>query len=69
MYAGQYAWISLLFVAVVLFLFRKIYGEVVEQSLLMVEQCLIKYFFKETGFRCCNINGIIPYGDRSNLSI
>jgi hypothetical protein len=25
----QYAWISLLFVAVVLFLFRKIYGEVV----------------------------------------
>jgi len=29
MYAGQYAWISLLFVAVVLFLFRKIYGEVV----------------------------------------
>jgi hypothetical protein len=35
MYAGQYAWISLLFVAVVLFLFRKIYGEVVEQSLLM----------------------------------
>lgn len=28
-YAGQYAWISLLFVAVVLFLFRKIYGEVV----------------------------------------
>jgi hypothetical protein len=28
MYAGQYAWISLLFVAVVLFLFRKIYGEV-----------------------------------------
>jgi hypothetical protein len=33
MYAGQYAWISLLFVAVVLFLFRKIYGEVVEQSL------------------------------------
>jgi amino acid transporter len=29
MYAGQYAWISLLFVAVVLFLFRRIYGEVV----------------------------------------
>ena len=29
MYAGQFAWISLLFVAVVLFLFRKIYGEVV----------------------------------------
>lgn len=29
MYAGQYAWISLLLVAVVLFLFRKIYGEVV----------------------------------------
>lgn len=29
MYAGQYAWISLLFVGVVLFLFRKIYGEVV----------------------------------------
>ncbi|MCM4154652.1 APC family permease [Gramella sp. AN32] len=28
-YAGQYAWISLLMVAVVLFLFRKIYGEVV----------------------------------------
>jgi amino acid transporter len=28
MYAGQYAWISLLFVAV-FFLFRKIYGEVV----------------------------------------
>src|SRR6187431_805454 len=28
-YAGQYAWISLLFVGVVLFLFRKIYGEVV----------------------------------------
>jgi len=28
-YAGQYAWISLLIVAVVLFLFRKIYGEVV----------------------------------------
>ncbi len=28
-YAGQFAWISLLFVAVVLFLFRKIYGEVV----------------------------------------
>ncbi|WP_285008042.1 APC family permease [Pedobacter faecalis] len=28
-YAGQYAWISLLAVAVVLFLFRKIYGEVV----------------------------------------
>lgn len=27
--AGQYAWISLLIVAVVLFLFRKIYGEVV----------------------------------------
>jgi hypothetical protein len=27
-YAGQYAWISLLIVAVVLFLFRKIYGEV-----------------------------------------
>jgi hypothetical protein len=25
MYAGQYAWISLLFVAVVLFLFRKIW--------------------------------------------
>lgn len=28
-YAGQYAWISLLVVALVLFLFRKIYGEVV----------------------------------------
>ncbi|HHB75395.1 MAG TPA: amino acid permease, partial [Desulfobulbus sp.] len=27
--AGQYAWISLLIVAVVLYLFRKIYGEVV----------------------------------------
>jgi hypothetical protein len=40
MYAGQYAWISLLFVAVVLFLFRKIYGEVVGQSLLMVEHIM-----------------------------
>jgi amino acid transporter len=29
LYAGQYAWISLLIVAAVLFLFRKIYGEVV----------------------------------------
>ncbi|MGL2992425.1 APC family permease [Flavobacterium sp. TSSA_36] len=29
MYAGQFAWISLLVVALVLFLFRKIYGEVV----------------------------------------
>ncbi len=29
MYAGQFAWISLLVVAFVLFLFRKIYGEVV----------------------------------------
>jgi len=29
LYAGQYAWISLLIVGVVLFLFRKIYGEVV----------------------------------------
>lgn len=29
MYAGQYAWLSLLVVAVVLFLFRRIYGEVV----------------------------------------
>jgi len=29
MYAGQYAWISLLIVAIVLYLFRKIYGEVV----------------------------------------
>ncbi|SMO49482.1 APC family permease [Solitalea koreensis] len=29
LYAGQYAWISLLFVAFVLFLFRRIYGEVV----------------------------------------
>ncbi len=29
MYAGQFAWISLLIVAVVLFFFRKIYGEVV----------------------------------------
>ena len=29
LYAGQYAWISLLVVALVLFLFRKIYGEVV----------------------------------------
>ncbi|MEO8254552.1 MAG: APC family permease [Flavobacterium sp.] len=29
MYAGQYAWLSLLVVALVLFLFRKIYGEVV----------------------------------------
>lgn len=29
MYAGQFAWVSLLIVAVVLFLFRKIYGEVV----------------------------------------
>lgn len=29
LYAGQYAWISLLIVAVVLFLFRKIYSEVV----------------------------------------
>ncbi len=28
-YAGQYAWISLLMVAVILFLFRKVYGEVV----------------------------------------
>src|SRR5437868_6787515 len=28
-YAGQYAWIALLLVAGVLFLFRKIYGEVV----------------------------------------
>lgn len=28
-YAGQYAWISLLMVALVLFLYRKIYGEVV----------------------------------------
>ena len=28
-FAGQYAWISLLFVGIVLFLFRKIYGEVV----------------------------------------
>ena len=28
-YAGQYAWVSLLMVATVLFLFRKIYGEVV----------------------------------------
>jgi amino acid transporter len=29
MYSGQYAWIALLMVGVVLFLFRKIYGEVV----------------------------------------
>lgn len=29
LYAGQYAWISLIIVAVVLFLFRRIYGEVV----------------------------------------
>lgn len=29
MYAGQFAWISLLIVALVLFMFRKIYGEVV----------------------------------------
>ena len=29
LYAGQYAWISLLIVAAVLFLFRRIYGEVV----------------------------------------
>lgn len=29
MYAGQYAWISLLIVALVLYMFRKIYGEVV----------------------------------------
>jgi amino acid transporter len=29
MYAGQFAWVSLLFVALVLYLFRKIYGEVV----------------------------------------
>jgi amino acid transporter len=29
LYAGQYAWISLIIVAMVLFLFRKIYGEVV----------------------------------------
>src|SRR5690606_27822445 len=29
MYAGQYAWVALLIVALVLFLFRKIYGEVV----------------------------------------
>ncbi len=28
-YAGQYAWIALLIVAAVLFLFRRIYGEVV----------------------------------------
>ena len=28
-YAGQYAWVSLLIVAVVLFFFRRIYGEVV----------------------------------------
>jgi len=28
-YAGQYAWVALLMVAFVLFLFRKIYGEVV----------------------------------------
>ncbi|WP_338359266.1 amino acid permease, partial [Yeosuana marina] len=28
-YAGQYAWISLLIVSLILFLFRKIYGEVV----------------------------------------
>ena len=28
-YAGQYAWLALLLVAVILFLFRKIYGEVV----------------------------------------
>lgn len=28
-YAGQYAWISLLMVAIVLFMYRKIYGEVV----------------------------------------
>ncbi len=29
LYAGQYAWIALLIVAVILFLYRKIYGEVV----------------------------------------
>lgn len=29
LYAGQYAWVALLFVALVLFVFRKIYGEVV----------------------------------------
>ncbi|HOO11011.1 MAG TPA: APC family permease, partial [Cyclobacteriaceae bacterium] len=29
LYAGQFAWVSLLIVALVLFLFRKIYGEVV----------------------------------------
>ena len=29
LYAGQYAWISLLIVGIVLFMFRKIYGEVV----------------------------------------
>ncbi|HNJ43677.1 MAG TPA: APC family permease, partial [Acidobacteriota bacterium] len=28
-FAGQYAWITLLIVAVILFLFRRIYGEVV----------------------------------------
>jgi hypothetical protein len=32
-------------------LFRKIYGEVVGQSLLMVEHIMSYYFFKETGFR------------------
>lgn len=29
LYAGQYAWLALIFVAIVLFLFRRIYGEVV----------------------------------------
>jgi hypothetical protein len=68
MYAGQYAWISLLFVAVVLFLFRKIYGEVVGAIPLNGGyNVLLNTSSKKLA--SVNINGIIPYGDRSNLSI
>jgi hypothetical protein len=68
MYAGQYAWISLF--VVVLFLFRKIYGEVVEQSLLMVGyNVLLNTSSKKLASVAATLTVLSLYGDRSNLSI
>ncbi len=44
--AGQYAWLALLIVSAVLFMFRKIYGEVVGRTSFKRRslQCVVKHY-------------------------
>lgn len=69
-YASQYAWVSLLIVALVLFLFRKIYGEVVGAATKWWSvQCSFKYNFQTAGIGCRMSYYSFLYNNSGNFCI